>query len=123
MKLMKSMWHEKANRFHYVFENVALSARSSCCVKVQSNTVCETSDVLQKFVPLLQEECTIMMHALTLHTPTWSNISCLFHSPLCLSLPLSPSVLLFLLILSARLRASLSLPRADSAEVSTQMQS
>lgn len=74
-------------------------------------------------VQLLQEESTIMMHALILHTPTQSNISSVSFTRLSHSLPhsLAPSVV-FLSILSACLRRSLSLLHAESVEVS-EMQS
>lgn len=73
-----------------------------------------------------------MMHASTLHTPTWSNISAVSPALLSLSLsPLSPSLPLSLppssSFCSFRLRDPLSLSlsplRADSAEVSAEMQS
>lgn len=43
---MKSLWHQKENCFHSVFENVALCAHSSGCFKVKK-TLCETNNVLQ----------------------------------------------------------------------------
>lgn len=127
---MKSSRQQKQNSFHFVFENVsyvALCAHSSDCFKVQNNTLCETNDVLllQWHVRLLQEESTIMMHALILHTPTYSNISSVSLSlfsltvSASLSLPLSSSFCSFCL----RVCVSLSLLHAESAEVSTEMQS
>lgn len=70
-------------------------------LKCKTTQFCATARVLRRIVRPLRDERTVMMHASTLHTPTWSNIPAVSPALLSLSPPSPPSVLLFLLIPSA----------------------